>query len=700
MAQVTGSNARVIVETPFHGPTLSMESGWIAKQANGAVLVRQGETLVLVTACSADAAEDRDFFPLTVEYQEKFYAAGKIPGGFIKRENRPGEHEILAARLTDRPIRPLFPDGYFDEVQVICTVLSYDGRHNPSMLAICGASAALHISDIPFNGPIGAVRVGRIREKLVINPSRADMEQSDIDLVIAGTKDAIVMVEGGARFVPEKDVLDALYFGHSEIQKIIKLQEDLRAKVGKPKREFTPKEKDQAIVKRVRELSTERLRQALTIAGKHERRDAISSIKDEVKTALALEFPEGEKSIRAEFEEIEREFVRNRILKDKKRLDGRGLTDVRPIECEVGIIPRAHGSALFTRGETQAIVTATLGTSVDAQRIDSISESTEKHFMLHYNFPPYSTGEVKFLRGTGRREVGHGALAERALRAVLPNAKEFPYVMRVVSDITESNGSSSMASVCGGSLALMEAGVPTVEPVAGIAMGLVKEESAVAVLTDILGDEDHLGDMDFKVCGTKRGVTALQMDIKCDGLSRETMETALEQARVARLHVLERMNATLGKPRENLSPYAPTIATIKINPEKIKDVIGPGGKVIRSIVETTGVKIDISDDGSVSIASSDPEASKRAIDIIMGLTEEAEIGRNYTGVVKRITDFGAFVEILPGTEGLVHISQLAHERVGKVSDVVKEGDEVLVRVLDIDRQGRIRLSCKEATRPA
>lgn len=696
MTQFGSAHSRKIVETQFHGGTFSIESGWIAKQANGAVLVRHGDTVVLVTVCRAPAKKDQDFFPLVVEYQEKFYAAGKIPGGFFKREGKPGENEILSCRLIDRPIRPLFPDGYLDEVQVICTVLSSDGVSNPNILAMCGASAALHISDIPFHGPMAAVRVGRCQGKLMINPAKAQLEGADIDVVLAGTKDAIVMVEGGAKFVSERDFLDALYFGHTELQKIIALQDELRGKVGKEKLIPAPAVEDSVLGEKVRVLAHDRLRHALFIKEKLERRESVGKIKEETLAALKEEFPEKEKLIAKELEKLTEIVVRTRVVEEGIRIDGRSCTEVRPIEIDVGVIPRAHGSALFTRGETQAIVTATLGTSSDAQRIDSITESAEKHFMLHYNFPPYSTGEVKMLRGTGRREVGHGALAERALKMVLPGIKEFPYVVRVVSDITESNGSSSMASVCGGSLALMDAGVATREAVAGVAMGLIKEAGKVAVLTDILGDEDHLGDMDFKVCGTVSGLSAVQMDIKCQGLSRETMEQALEQARVARLHILEKMAQVISKSRDKLSPYAPSIQTIKINPERIKDVIGPGGKTIRSIVESTGVKIDISDDGSVNIASSDGESSKRAIAIIMGLTEEAEIGKIYSGVVKRIMDFGAFVEILPGTEGLVHISQLSHRQVDRVSDVVKEGEQIMVRVLDIDRQGRIRLSKKEA----
>ena len=694
MTNSWSSSHRVAVETELGGKTVSIESGWIAKQADGAVIVRCGDTMVLVTACAGPARAGQDFFPLTVEYQERAYAAGKIPGGFFRREGKPSEGEILSARLVDRPIRPLFPDGYFDDVQVICTVISADGENSPDVLAIIGAGAALHISSLPFHGPCAGVRVGRIAGKLISNPTKEQLSKSDLDLVIAGTKDAIVMVEGGAEFVPESEILEALFFGHDEVKKIIDLQEELRKKVGKEKQNVVLVEKDKAIKARVEELAKARLSQAFTVPQKGERRDAVNAVVKEVLVALEAEFPERGGEVKDAIHDLEYQIVRHRILVDKVRLDGRGLTDVRKIECEAGLIPRAHGSALFTRGETQAIVTATLGTSMDAQRIDAITDSGDKTFMLHYNFPPYSTGESKPLRGTGRREIGHGALAERSVKRILPD--NTPYVIRVVSDITESNGSSSMASVCGASLALMDAGIPVKSPVAGVAMGLVQEDSGVAVLTDILGDEDHLGDMDFKVAGNKEGVTGIQMDIKCRGLSRETMAQALEQARVGRLHILGEMEKAMDKPRTTLSQFAPKMHTMKINPDKIRDVIGPGGKMIRSITDSTGVKIDIQDNGTVTISSSSEAASQRAIEIIKGLTEEAEIGRVYSGVVKRIADFGAFVEILPGVEGLVHISQLAHERVNQVTDILKEGDETKVRVIDIDKQGRIRLSRKEA----
>lgn len=696
MAFKGSAESKVTFSLPFPGADIKFESGWIAKQADGAVVVRQGDTMVLCTVCGGPAKPNQDFFPLVCEYQEKYYAAGKIPGGFFKREARPGEQEILTCRLIDRPIRPLFPDGYFNEVQVICTVMSVDPKHPPDVLAICGASAALHISELPFGGPLAGVRVGRVNGKLMVNPSRAELVDSDLEFIVAGTKDAIVMVEGGAKMVPETDVLEALYFGHNEVKKICQLQEEMRAKLGKPKQEVVLAEPDAALVTKIKGIIGTRLSEVYSTHAKQERSSLLSQIYADVHEKLGEELVGKEKEVGNIVEELSRTTARNKIVKDKIRIDGRDTKTVRPIECEVGVIPRAHGSSLFTRGETQAIVTATLGTSADAQRIDTVTDSGDKMFMLHYNFPPYSTGEVKMLRGTGRREVGHGNLAERAIRPLIPTGPDFQYVVRIVSDITESNGSSSMASVCGGSLALMDAGVKIREHVAGVAMGLIKEGDDVAVITDILGDEDHFGDMDFKVCGTASGITALQMDIKCTGLSRETMTQALDQAKAGRLHILEQMTKAITKSREDYSQYAPMIKTIKINPDKIREVIGPGGKVIRSITESTGVKIDISDDGTVSIASSDPEATKRAIAIIEGITAEAEIGKIYQGVVKRIMDFGAFVEILPGTEGLCHISQLDFSRVEQVTDVVREGDEIPVMVLDIDKQGRIRLSRKEA----
>jgi polyribonucleotide nucleotidyltransferase len=696
MSEKLSEQLRVTVNAPFHSSDISMETGWIAKQADGAVVVRQGDTMVLVTVCTKPANPNQDFLPLVVEYQEKTYAAGRIPGGYIKREGRPAESEILTSRLIDRPVRPLWPEGFFDEVQIICTVLSADGVHSPDVLAITGASAALHISSLPFVGPIAAVRVGRVGGKLLPNPTKEEIKQSDLDFIIAGSKDAIVMVEGAANIVPESEILEALYFGHQELQKLIALQDQLRSKVGKPKAEVTAPTPDATITARVKALAETELYRINGIHNKAERRDAMKANCETVMTTLAAEFPEREGEIKKIYEDLLYTVSRNKIIRDKVRIDGRTPTQVRPIECQTSILPRAHGSALFTRGETQAIVSTTLGTGDDSQTIENLGERTEKTFMLHYNFPPYSTGEVKMLRGTGRREVGHGALAERALRPVVPGGKENPYVIRIVADITESNGSSSMASVCGGSMSMMDAGIKISEPVGGVAMGLIKEGNDIVILTDILGDEDHFGDMDFKVCGTTRGITAIQMDIKCTGLSKETMTQALEQAKAGRLHILAEMAKTITEARPELSKFAPQITVIKINPDKIRDVIGSGGKTIRSITESTGVKIDISDDGTVQIASPDGIAAKKAIEIIKSLTEEAEIGRIYSGLVKRIMDFGAFVEILPGTEGLLHISQIANERVERVTDYLKEGDEVPVRVLEIDRQGRIRLSRKDA----
>jgi len=702
MTQKTGANSRTIIKENFHGTELSFESGWGAKQASGSVIVRAGDTMVLCTVCQADPRPGQSFFPMTVEYQERGYAAGKIPGGFFKREGRPGAQEILGCRLIDRPIRPFWPKGFMDEVQIICSVISYDGENEPYTMAICGASAALHISNMPFLGPVAAVKVGRVDGKLVINPKPAEMEKSDIEMVVAGTSESIVMVEGGAEFVPDNEVLDALNFGHEEIKKLIAMQEELRGKVGVEKQEFIPVEPDADLVSKIEGQIADKIKATLKVTDKHERKVGVKAVKTAMKESLLADlgeeaFAEKEGEIGGIFDAYLKQASRRMILDEKVRIDGRDFTTVRPIECEVGLVPRAHGSALFTRGETQAIVTATLGTSVDAQRIDNIvTPGQEKTFLLHYNFPPYCTGEAKMLRGTSRREVGHGALAERALERVIPSQEEFPYVIRIVSDVTESNGSSSMASVCGGTLSMLQAGVPLDKPVSGVAMGLIKDGDDIAVLTDILGDEDHFGDMDFKVCGTREGITALQMDIKCTGLSKETMQSALQQAKDGRVHILDEMAKAITEPSKELSEFAPQIKTIKINPDKIRDIIGPGGKTIRSITESTGVKIDIDDTGSVSIASSDRDSIKRAIDIIEGLTEEAEIGKIYAGVVKKIMDFGAFVEILPGIEGLVHISQLEEKRVENVSDIVSEGEEVMVRVLDIDKQGKIRLSRKEA----
>ena len=687
------------VQIDFHGRPLSIEVGRMAKQAAGSALVQYGDTMVLVTAvANHEAREGIDFFPLTVDYQEKTFAAGKIPGGFFKREGRPSEKEVLTSRLIDRPLRPLFAEGFYCETQVIATVLSADKENDPDMVALLGASAALEVSDIPFLGPIAAVRMGRVDGNLVVNPTLPDLERSDLNLIVAGSRDAIVMVEGGARMVPEDVILDALFAAHEAIQPLLDLQSELRKALGKPKRPVEAPKRNEALFERVQSLAVPKIREAMALAGKHERNDRLKAVSREVRDALAGEFADCASEIRGAYDEAQRNLFREMIVRESKRVDGRGLKDVRPIQCEVEILPRTHGSALFTRGETQALCVITLGTASDEQKIDALLGEYYKRFMLHYNFPPFSVGEVKFLRSPGRREIGHGALAERALAAVLPGEDKFPYTVRLVSEVLESNGSSSMATVCGGSLSLMDAGVPILAPVAGVAMGLIKEGSQVRVLTDILGDEDHLGDMDFKVAGTSEGVTAVQMDNKIGGVSREVMREALYQAREGRLFILGEMAKTLRTPRESLSTYAPRIVTLKIRVDKIRDVIGPGGKVIRSIVEETGAKIDVEDDGTIFVASADGESMRRAVERIEQITAEAQIGKIYKGKVRKIMDFGAFVEILPGTDGLVHISQLAPGRVNRVTDVVQEGDEILVKVLEIDKSGKIRLSRREAMR--
>ena len=685
------------IELDYCGRPLCLDLGKVARQADGAVLVRFGETVVIATAvASKDVREDIDFFPLTVDYQEKTFAAGRIPGGFFKREGRPSEREILTCRLIDRSIRPLFAGGVKAETQIIVTVLSADGENDTDVVAMLAASVALEISDIPFGGPLAGVRVGRINGEWVMNPLQTEMSGSDVNIFLSGTRDGILMVEGGAAVVPEEGVLDALFQGHQAIQPLIDLQEKLKDQLGKPKRVAPQEVRDEALTARVRDLAGEKLKEAVRIADKQQRNARIKEVGGEVMTVGSEEFPGREREVKGAFRDIEKFQLRDLVLQQRQRIDGRGLKDVRPVTCEVGLLPRTHGSALFTRGETQALVVATLGTASDVQRIDALTGEQFKKFMLHYNFPPFSTGEVKFLRSPGRREIGHGALAERALVAVLPEADEFPYTLRVVSEILSSNGSSSMASVCGGSLSLMDAGVPIKAPVAGIAMGLIKDGDEVRVLTDILGDEDHLGDMDFKVAGTREGITALQMDIKISGVTREIMREALYQAQEGRLHILDVMDDTLSEKRNEVSVHAPRITTLKIRPEKIRDIIGPGGKVIRGIVDATGTKIDVQDDGTVTVASADEEGSRKAIDMIQGIVAEVEIGRIYKGTVRRVMDFGAFVEILPGTDGLVHISQIADDHVRHVRDVLNEGDELMVKVLDVDRQGKIRLSRKEA----
>jgi len=684
------------VELQFHGRPLSIETGRLAKQAHGAVLVTYGETVVLVTAVAdRKAREGIDFFPLTCDYQERTFAAGKIPGGFFKREGRPAEKEVLTSRLIDRPIRPLFPEGFYCETQVIATVLSFDKENDADVMAVTGASAALQISEIPFNGPIAAVRMGRIDGKLVVNPTSTQLQSSDLNLIVAGSRDGIVMVEGGAKQLPEDVMLDALFTAHQELQVLLDLQDEIRKAVGKAKREVVAPTRNDALFKRFEKEAVPRIKKAFEVTGKHERAAAVRKTEEEIIATLAAGDADQAKELKGFCEDIKASVMRGAIVKDGRRVDGRGLKDIREITCEVGLLPRVHGSAVFTRGETQALVAATLGTSSDEQRIDSLLGEQFKRFMLHYNFPPFSVGEVKFLRSPGRREIGHGALAERSIAAVLPE-QGYPYTIRVVSEVLESNGSSSMATVCGATLSLMDAGVPIQAPVAGIAMGLIKEGEEIRVLSDILGDEDHLGDMDFKVAGTSTGITALQMDIKIGRVTRDIMQSALYQAQEGRMHILEQMGSTMAAPRQEMSVHAPRITTLKIKPDKIRDIIGPGGKVIRGIIEETGVKIDVEDDGTVLIASNDGDAMKRAIEIIQGITMEPEIGKIYKGTVRKIVDFGAFVEILPGTDGLLHISQIAAERINKVTDVLQEGEEVMVKVLEIDKQGKIRLSRREA----
>lgn len=678
---------------------LSLQTGKIARQADGSVVAQYGDTVVLATAVSIKTSKEGiDFFPLTIDYQEKTYSAGKIPGGFFKREGRPTEKEILTSRLIDRPIRPLFPKGFNCDTQGIINVLSYGDENIADILGITTMSAALHISNIPFDGPVGAVRIGRISGSFVINPDLREVEECDLNLVVAGTADAVAMVEGSAQEMSEADLLEAIDIAHREIKKLCELQNELKEKTGKEKRVVDEPVTDENLKNAVTELCLERIKQAIVIPDKIRRQDTLDDIIHDVIDKLNT----GENDIRRDisdiFNNIEKDLVRNMILNDNIRADGRTPDQIRNISSDVGILPRTHGSALFIRGETQCLAVVTLGTADDEQRIDSLEGETSKTFMLHYNFPPFSVGEVKPLRSPGRREIGHGILAERALKAVMPSKTEFPYTVRIVSDILESNGSSSMATVCGGTLALMDAGVPIKSPVAGIAMGLIKEGERVVVLTDILGLEDHLGDMDFKVTGTENGITAFQMDTKIGGISRNVMESALEQARQGRLFILKKIKETLDQPRQSLASHAPRIYTMHIKQDKIRDVIGTGGKVIRGIIEQTGVKIDIDDSGLINIAASDGTAAQKAIDIINNITAEAEVGKIYLGKVKRIMDFGAFVEIIPGTEGLLHISQLSDKRVAKVTDEVNEGDEVLVKVIEIDKIGRIRLSRKEAMR--
>jgi polyribonucleotide nucleotidyltransferase len=690
------------------GREILLETGKVAKQADGSVWVRMGDTIVLVTVVSAkEKKEGIDFFPLTVDYQEKLFAAGRVPGSFFRREGRPTEKETLVSRIVDRSCRPLFPEGYSNETQIIASVISFDQENDADVLALTGASTALQLSDVPFNGPIAGVRVGRLGGQFVANPTLAQRAESDLDVIMAASEDAIVMVEGGAHELSEQVMIDALLFGQAAVKDLLAAQKRLaEAKGVKGKRSFDPPKNDAELREKVKALTWEKVREAYARNEKHDRYGRLSEIKKELLQALKEEaggdaaklsgIAQREKEIKGYYEDVKYEYMRRMITDEKRRIGGRGERDIRQITCEVGMLPRAHGSALFTRGETQALVAATLGTSEDEQRIEQLTGMSFKKFMLHYNFPPFSVGEVKFLRSPGRREIGHGALAERALRQVMPPEDKFPYTVRVVSDIMESNGSSSMASVCGGCLSLLDAGVPLKAPVAGIAMGLIKEGEKIAILSDILGDEDHLGDMDFKVCGTEAGITSIQMDIKIGGVTRDILDRALSQAAEGRKHILGEMAKSIAQPRTEISAYAPRITTIKIRPERIKDVIGPGGKVIKEITAQTGCSINIEDDGSVSIASSDQSKVAAAIKRIKDLTQEAEVGKTYLGTVRKIAEFGAFVEIFPGTDGLIHISELSDKRVKNVSDVLSEGEEVLVKVISQDRTGKIRLSRKEA----
>ncbi|MFQ5498694.1 MAG: polyribonucleotide nucleotidyltransferase [Candidatus Zixiibacteriota bacterium] len=683
------------VEFEFGGRTMVIESGKMAKQANGAVTVRYGDSMVVTTVCATkEPREGIDFFPLTIEYREKSYSAGKIPGGFFKREARPSEKEILSARMIDRPLRPLFPKDFRGDTQCMTLVVSHDGQNDTDMMAMIGSSAAIAVSDVPIEKTIAGVRVGRIDGQFVLNPTFEQLDESDIYVVVAGSADGIAMVEGGGREVPEEDLVKALEFGHEHIKTVVAKIEELRSMCGKEKFEYVAWGVDEAIVKRVTELAGNRFSEYNQIVDKEERRTQKDALQKEIIESLAEEFPDGAKGIKSVLHDLDSEAMRSMIITEEKRIDGRQPEDIREITCETGLLPRAHGSALFTRGQTQALVAVTLGTKIDEQRLDELEGESTKSYMLHYNFPPYCTGEVRPIRGTSRREVGHGALAERALYPVIPAEESFPYTLRIVSDIMESNGSSSMASVCGASLSMMDAGVPIKSAVAGIAMGLIKSDDKLVILTDILGDEDHFGDMDFKVTGTTEGVTAIQMDIKITGLDVETLKTALDRARTARLKILDNMNAAIPKHRDQLSPFAPRIITIRINPEKIGEVIGPGGKIIRAIVEETGAKIDINDDGTVLIASVDAEAGLKAKERVEAIVEEAELGREYDGVVRRVTTFGAFVEIIPGTDGLVHISELEHHRVNRVEDVCNVGDRMRVKVINIEPDGKVRLSRK------
>ncbi|MBD2866807.1 polyribonucleotide nucleotidyltransferase [Paenibacillus oceani] len=685
------------VRMDLGGRPLSLETGRLAKQANGAVLVRYGETVVLCTVTASSEPKDLDFFPLTVNYEERLYAVGKIPGGFIKREGRPSEKAILAGRLTDRTIRPLFAEGFRNDVQIVAMVMSVDQDCPPEIAAMIGTSAALTVSDVPFNGPIGGVIVGRIDGQFIINPDSSQEDKSDMHVVVAGTKDAIMMVEAEANEIPEEHILEAIMFGHEEIKKIVAVQEQFAAEAGKPKKEVKLHAVNESVNSDVRAFASARLVEAIRIPEKHARQDAIDAINAEAVDHFASQYaeePEKLKDVKEVLYDIVKEEVRRLITHDKVRPDGRAPEEIRPIECDTALLPRTHGSGLFTRGQTQALSICTLGALGDVQILDGLDLEDSKRFMHHYNFPPFSVGEARPLRAPGRREIGHGALGERALAKVLPAESEFPYTIRLVSEVLESNGSTSQASICASTLAMMDAGVPIKAPVAGVAMGLIKDGEHFSILTDIQGMEDHLGDMDFKVAGTAAGVTAIQMDIKIDGIDREILNQALGQAKEGRMFILGKMLEAIQEPRKNLSPYAPKIVIMHINPDKIRDVIGAGGKIINKIIEETGVKIDIEQDGTVFIASSNAEMNEKAKSIIEGIVKEVVIGETYLGTVKRIEKFGAFVEILPGKDGLVHISQISTERVAKVEDVLKIGDQITVKVTEIDNQGRVNLSRK------
>ncbi len=697
-----------VFSTEFAGRNVSLKTDYVAGQADGSILVYYGDTVVLVTAVSTKTARQGvDFLPLTVDYQEMNFAAGKIPGGFFKREGRPNEKEILTSRIIDRSIRPLFPKGYYSETQLVATVLSVDKENDSDVAAMVGASAALEISNIPFKGPIGGVRIGKINGALVCNTSAEKMQESELNIFMVGRKVTpsksgrpydveLVMMEGDAKEVGEEVIIEAINFGLEAIRPVIDLQDKMRAAVGKAKRTVEEAKTDEELIASVSRDALEGLKLAYNMPRKMERYAKLAEVREKTVKSVGGEDADLCAKTAVIIEELERRILREMIIKEKRRIDGRTSVDIRPISSEVGVLPRAHGSALFNRGETQALVALTLGTSSDEQRMDYVSGEELRSFILHYNFPPYSVGEARPLRSPGRREIGHGALARKSLVPILPSPEEFPYTIRIVSEILSSNGSSSMATVCGGALSLMDAGVPVKNIVAGIAMGLLKEGEEVVILSDILGDEDHAGDMDFKVCGTDKGITAMQMDIKIDGLTEEILRKALEQARAGRIYIIEKLRQTIAAPRADISVYAPRITTIKVKEDQVRTVIGSGGKNIRQIISETGVTIDVEDDGTVTIASVDAEAAARAVAMVKWLTEEAEIGKIYNGTVKKIVDFGAFVEILPGTEGLLHISQIAKERINKVTDVLQEGDEVMVKVLEIDKQGKIRLSRKEA----